>query len=341
MAAVASFGLTQLANREIYRLGGFYLHAIPAKSQISHWSTVPSQVRTLGQNLMYLFGSNWWTKPQPLTDYAYLHLIGVAVALVGLVIAIWAWPRADRVTRTLVVAILAVAAAGAVSPLTQPISGAHEVAILLPLSAALAGRMIGPWLAGRRQAQDVSEGDAPAAGGPQAAQAARRGWLGWRAPTARLVVAGVLVAAGIGYLSDVGYNATQTSRQAVNQDLAGWLVAHDLTSGLGGYWDADITSLDSGGKVTIAPLVDAGKYGYPWESRTAWFDPKVSSANFVIAHVQQLGAGYLTVGLATAHFGKPAKEYFLGKTVVLVYDRNLLTSVIQPTPAYLYGPPAK
>jgi len=341
VATVASFGLTQLANREIYRLGGFYLHAIPAKSQISPWSTVPSQVKTLGQNLMYLFGSNWWTKPQPLTDYAYLHLIGVAVALIGLVIAIWAWPRADRVTRTLVVAILAVAAAGAVSPLTQPISGAHEVAILLPLSAALAGRVIGPWLAGRRQPRDVADGDVPAAGGPPTASAARRGWLGRRPATARLVVACVLVAAGIGYLSDVGYNATQTSRQAVNQDLAGWLVAHDLTSGLGGYWDADITSLDSGGRVTIAPLVDAGKYGYPWESRTAWFDPRVSSANFVIAHVQQLGAGYLTVGMATAHFGQPAREHFLGKTVVLVYDRNLLTSVIQPTPAYLYGPPAK
>ena len=105
-------------------------------------------MRTLGQNLMYLFGSNFWTKPQPLTDYAYLHLIGLAVALIGLLIAIWAWPRADRVTRTLVVAIFAVFAAGAVSPLTQPISGAHEVAILLPLSAALAGRVHRP-VAGR------------------------------------------------------------------------------------------------------------------------------------------------------------------------------------------------
>ena len=339
-AAVASFGLTQLANRLIYRIGGFYLHAIPAKSQISPWSTVPSQVRTLGQNLMYLFGANLWTKPQPLTDFAYLHLIGLGVALIGLLIAIWAWPRADRVTRTLVVAVFAVFAAGAVSPLMQPISGAHEVAIMLPLSAALAGRVIGPWLAGRRQAAAAAEGDAPAAGGPTAAREARRGRLGWRPPTARLAVACVLVAAGIGYLSDVGYNATQQSRPSVNQALADWLVAHDLTSGLGGYWDADVTALGSGGKVTIAPLVDAGQYGYPWESRVAWFDPKVSSANFVIAHVQQLGAGYLTVGLATAHFGKPAKEYFLGKTVVLVYDRNLLTSVIQPTPAYLYGPPA-
>jgi hypothetical protein len=92
-AAAASFGLSQLANRAINRLGGFYLHAIPAKSQISPWATVPAQVRTLGQNLMYLFGSNFWVRPQPLTAFAYLHLIGLAVALIGLLVALWSWPR--------------------------------------------------------------------------------------------------------------------------------------------------------------------------------------------------------------------------------------------------------
>jgi hypothetical protein len=44
---------------------------------------------------------------------------------------------------------------------------------------------------------------------------------------------------------------------------------------------------------------------------------------------------------ATGRYGKPAREYFLGKTVVLVYHRNLLKSVIRPTPADLYGPPAR
>ena len=126
----------------------------------------------------------------------------------------------------------------------------------------------------------------------------------------------------------------------MNQALADWLVAHDLTSGIGGYWDADVTALGSGGKVTIAPVVDGAGYGYPWESKAAWFDPKGRSANFIIAHVQQLGVGYLSVGLATGRYGKPAKEYVLGQTVVLVYDRNVLKSVIQPTPADLYGPPA-
>jgi hypothetical protein len=160
-------------------------------------------------------------------------------------------------------------------------------------------------------------------------------------PTARVAVACVLAAAGIGYLCNLGYNAAQPSRPSVNQALADFLVAHHLTSGLGGYWDADVTSLGSGGKVTIAPLVDGLKYGYPWESMASWFDPKVSSANFVIAHVQNLGGGYIPATLVKERFGTPAREYFLGKTVVLVYDRNLLKSVIQPTPAYLYGPPAK
>ena len=342
VAAVVSFAVTQVANRAIYRLGGFYLHAIPAKSQISHWSTVPSQLRALAQNLMYLFGANFWVKGEPLTAYAYLHLIGVAVAAAGLLIAVWGWPRADRVTRTLIVALLAVFAAGAATPLMQPISGAHEIAIMLPLSAALAGRVIGPWLAGRGRARDTADEDAAAsaASAPPSPAPGRR-WLGLRVPTARVAVACVLIAAGLGYLSDVGYNAAQISRPSVDQALADWLVAHHLTDGVGGYWDADVTALGSGGRVTIAPLVDAGRYGYPWEAKTSWFNPKDTTANFVIAHVQNLGAGYLSVSMAKARFGQPAREYFLGRTVVMVYDRNLLESIIQPTPAYLYGPPAK
>jgi hypothetical protein len=324
VAAVASFGLTQLFIKAINNAGGYYLHAIPAKSQISHWSTVPSQVKTFGQNLMYLFGANFWIKPQVLTNFAYLHLVGVAVALIGLVVALWGWPRADRVTRTLIVAVLAVFAAGAISPLSQPISGAHEIAIILPLSAALAGRVIGPWLAGR----------------PRAAPAqARPGPLGRRAPAVRMAVACVLVAAGVGYLWNLGYNASKPSNPAVNQALADWLVAHHLTSGIGGYWDANVTALDSGGKVTIAPLVDAARYGYLWEAKTAWFNPRVSSANFAIAHVQPLGAGYLFVPTVIRRYGKPEHEYHLGLTVVMVYDYNLLTRVIQPTTDHLYGPP--
>ena len=213
-----------------------------------------------------------------LTDYAYLHLIGVAVALVGLVIAIWGWPRADRVTRTLIVPIFAVFAAGAVSPLMQPISGAHEIAIMLPLSAALAGRVIGPWLAGRRRTEagaavdrgrpDDGPDGGPAVGGRAGRPDARRGRLGL-AGADRPDGGGVRARRGRDRLPvpSLGYNASKPSLPAVNQTLADWLVAHHLTSGLGGYWDANVTALDSGGKVTIAPLVDAASTATPGSRR--------------------------------------------------------------------------
>ena len=149
VAAVVSFGLAQLANRAIRSLGGFYLHAIPARSQISSWATVAAQLRALGQNLMYLFGSNFWVKPQALADFAYLHLVGLAGALIGLLIALRSWPRADRVTRALVVGVFALFAASAVSPLMQPISGAHQIAIMVPFGAGVLAEPL-PWGRGQQ-----------------------------------------------------------------------------------------------------------------------------------------------------------------------------------------------
>jgi hypothetical protein len=134
----------------------------------------------------------------------------------------------------------------------------------------------------------------------------------------------VLVAVGICYLANLGYDASQRPSPAVNQALADWLVAQQLTSGIGGYWDANETSLASGGVVRVAAVTTGASYGYLWEAKLAWFNPAVSSANFIIAHVQQLGAGYLSVKTAIHRYGRPAKTYHLGNTVVLVYDRNLL-----------------
>jgi hypothetical protein len=329
VAAVVSYVLTKWLVQVIGNAGGFYLHPIPnggGQVQISNLTLLGRQFNALGQNLMYLFGANFWGQAQPLTAYAYLHLAGLAVALLGLLVAFWKWPRADRVTRTLTLAVLLVAAAGAVSPLSTPISGAHEIAIVLPLSAALAGRCLGPWLAGRRR---------PATAAEPGARPKRLSRLG---TAVRLAAAGLLIAVGLGYLANLGYNASQPAAPVVNKPLANWLLAHDLTSGLGGYWDANITNVVSGGAIRIAPLTIGADYGYLWEAKRSWFDPAKSSANFVIAHEGHLGAGYLYVGTATSWFGKPSETYYLGQTVILVYDRNLIYSVIQPQLANLQGP---
>jgi hypothetical protein len=329
VAAVASYVLTELLIHAINRAGGFYLRPIRGGAQISSWGPVAHQVRALGENLLFLFGANFWGQPQPLTGFAYLHLVSIAVALLGLLVAVWSWPRADRVTRTLVLAIFIMLAAGAVSPLMVPISGAHEIAIVLPLSAALAGRCLGPWLAGRRQAS---------AGEP--AEPDRRRFATAES-AARVAAACVLVAVGVGSLANLGYNASRPSHPATNQALADWLVAHRLTSGIGGYWDANVTSLDSGGEVRVAAMAIGASYPLLWDAEPAWYDPKVSSANFIIAHTQRLGAGYLYIKTAVKWYGTPAKVYHLGTTVVLVYRSNLLRNVIQPVISDLNAPAAE
>ena len=171
LLAAASFGVTELLIKAISHVGGFYSRAIPASSQISHWATVPAQVHALGENLLILFGANFWRLPQPQAAFAYLHLICLALALIGLVVSIARWRTADRVTRALVVGVFVMLAAGAASPLMIPNGGTHEIAVILPLGAVLGGRVVGPWLAARPAGRSPGRARDPGVGG----RGARRG----------------------------------------------------------------------------------------------------------------------------------------------------------------------
>ena len=96
----------------------------------------------------------------------------------------------------------------------------------------------------------------------------------------------VLAAAGLGLVGGLGYAAAQPGVASLDQPLADWLEAHNLTSGLSGYWQANITTLVTGGKVHLAPLISEAKYGYLWVSKASWFNPDVSYANFIVATTQ-------------------------------------------------------
>lgn len=341
VAAAASYGLTRVILSEIKSAGGFYLHGVG--TGLAPWSAIPRQLLWTGQNLLYLFGGNYWGLPRPQAAFGYLHLVGVAVALCGLLLGIWGlffrlrWlgtqdvrdgsslpggsdpsgesaaavrpgtrGRADRVTQTLVLGVLVTLAAGAFGTHMAPVQGAHEIAIILPLSAVLAGRLVGPWLAARRL---------PAAGGR----------------LARIAVAALFAAAGLGYLGALGYDASRPARPAETQDLADWLVRHHLTSGLAGFWEADITTLATGGRVQVAPVSRGGTYGYPWQSKAAWYDPAVSSANFVVAVSSPASAAsYSRPRVVRAWYGRPARTYRFGQYTIMVYNYNVLLRVRRP-----------
>jgi hypothetical protein len=71
--------------------------------------------------------------------------------------------------------------------------------------------------------------------------------------------------------------------------LETFLTAHHLTNGIGGYWNASVITVDTGGAVTVRAVTAGCLQPYPWESKPAWYDPAGATASFVI---ESAGAGY-------------------------------------------------
>lgn len=305
VAAVASYELTTFIVAAVRAAGGFQLRPIPGGTSIVPWSQVGKHLQWTGQNLLYLFGGNTWGQTWWL---GILHWAGLAVAAAGLLAGI-AWlvlpRRADRVTQTLTVGTLAMLAAGALSHLAAPVSGAHEIAIVLPFGAVLGGRTVGRWLGADHKAR------------------ARR--------VTSAVLTPVLGVIGLGYLAQLGFNAALPERPAETQALGDWLAAHQLTNGLAGYWEANSTTVASGGLVHLAPVNNGGKTAYAWESKSAWYNPIVSNANFIVTTRFPPGAaGYAKPEAALHWYGQPDQVYQFQNYTILAYDYNLLTRVLAP-----------
>jgi hypothetical protein len=259
-------------------------------SHLAHGTWVTFQV------FLELFGANVFdAKSVPQVVFAVLHLAGVAVVIWGLCIAVRQFfRRGDLLVPVFAVAIVLNVVAYLISPHAASIMAAREMAAVLPLGAVLAGRTLGDRILAWEQA-------------------ARR----WFRPALALVAAG--------YLAALGYGAAQPSVPPANQPLAGWLVAHRLTDGLAGYWEANSTTLDSGGRVTVSAVARAGqgRLGpYHWEADGSAYDPSRHYANFFVAG----GPDPLRDAQAAAvqAFGSPQRIYHADGYIILVWNTNLL-----------------
>jgi hypothetical protein len=293
-AAVASVPLAQAALAVIGAHGGFYVHPVPGQT-FATVSALPHQLRTVGLCLLILFGADMVGQPPGLmTAIAILHVTGLLLASLGLLAGSWRCfgqlpERESRTPQFLVAGTLAVLAAGWLG--THVTSGfdAHEIAIVLPFAAALAGRMLGGL--------------------------AIRPLL---APALAIILAG--------YLAALGIACTQPATAIANQPLANWLLAHRLYHGLAGYWQADSVNLDSGGLVTLAPIYGATPYA--WEAKSSWYDPSVSYANFVVSVSSPPAEAVFTrPSVMLRVFGRPARTFRFGQYTVMVWQQNLLTKL--------------
>ena len=302
VAAVISIGLAHLILSGIHAAGGFYMPPPKNGTGFAPLSALPTHAWDAGYNLLILFGADFFAQQTTVgVVLALLHLAGVALALCGLAIGLLGFfgRAADRVTQVLVAGTVIILVAGTFGNYMSKVVGAHEIVTVLPFCAVLAGRLLGGRLVKARLAPLLTP----------------------------------LLAVGLAcYLGALAYNDTQPIQAPLHVDLADWLEAHHLTTGLAPYWESNITSLDSGGRVRLAPLKPGGASANPYESDSAWYNPAVSRANFVVTvSSPPSDAALVTPDEVRARFGPPARTYHFKEYTVMVYDYNLLTRLHVPS----------
>jgi hypothetical protein len=297
-AALVSVALAHLILAKIHSAGGFYFP--PPKNGVGFapLSQLPVHSRLTGYSVLILFGADFVGQPFGVNTFlALLHLVGVALGCWALWIGLRGFfSRMDRVTQALVAGTIIILVAGAFGTyMTAPVVGAHEIIPVLPFCAALAGRL-----------------------------------LGGRLVRARLEP---VLAVGLAcYLGALAYNDVQPVQAPAHQDLADWLTAHQLRYGLAGYWESNITTLDSDGRVRVASLADYGTSADPYESDSSWYNPAVSTADFIVSVSSPTSdAKLIKASVLRARFGQPSRTYHFEEYTVRVYGYNLLTRLNIPT----------
>jgi hypothetical protein len=334
LAAAAAFALAAAGNQLIRSLGG-YTVAKPVY-HLQHLYEIVRGLRIAAESVLTLFGADF-TMAHGAGDvaFAFLHLIGVAVALAGFCFGVWCLLRpfvrlarsrrhrgaavapGDLVTDILVLAIAANCLAFILEVPMENIYSSHEIAPVLSLGAALAGRTLGPLVYRGRAAAEPAAGKADAR-----ADAATPGASPTR-PGARRVLLPALAAVLVVYTVMLGIGAAHRQSSPRNVSLAAWLVKHHLTSGFAPYWEASSIVVDTGRAVTLLAVTDSGWHGHvapqKWETDTLLPD-KMPPAHFVILSP----AEKVRRSAVIATFGKPVKSYQYGPYTILVWRQNLV-----------------
>jgi hypothetical protein len=312
VAAGLSILLADWLYSGLQHLGAYSM--IAPRNKFASWSQIGHNFALTGKALRYLFGAFTPACTPPQACGSAVHMPGAPLGLIGagfgwLCIAaglygfgrvLWRWHRASRAEQMLCVAIVVNIAAYVFS--TIPVaSNARELIGVVPCSAVLAARALVP----------------------ERIQGAVRG----RVMIAIAAIAVVLPLAGA---------ATVPTGVGTEVPLAAWLEAHGLKYGIGGYWDASAVTLQSGGQVEVRAVKDRyfGIAGYPWETKSSWYDPYRPYhyyANFVIARTGgQVTNTNVPASVFEKYFGKPVAIHDVANRLILIYHRNLLKLVTSP-----------
>jgi hypothetical protein len=298
IAALASIGVAEAGLKLVHALGGFNLY--PVQFHFMGLNQLTQHLALTWRALLILFGADYYHHQHGIwLAAAALHFVGMALAAVAVAWGVWRYfiKDASLVEQVLVGGVVLNLLLFATSNVAK--MDAHELAIVLPFSAALAGRAV--------------------------ARVRAPGWMTRRhlAAPARKTAAVLGVAALAGYLACLVGTDTLSPAGPGESQLASFLESRHLTHGIAGYWEASMVTVDTGDQVQVRAITDWKKF--LWGTKSSWYK---GYANFI---VEQKGYDYSNVASAEAkvraRFGTPVTVYAFGDYLVMVYDKNLLASV--------------
>jgi hypothetical protein len=284
-AAVLAYGLAQLVIKVVHALGGFLLHPVPYK--LAPLSELPKHLETTLSGLLALFGARFTGEHGIGPVFAALHLVGLAIVVWAAARVLRHFLGATLVDQVLVVAIIVNLALYAPSTLASGVLNAREFVLVLPYGAVLAARVLRLPRAGR----------------------------------ARRVLVPALLVVLAGYAASLGYAATRPAAPAAKSDLARWLLAHHLYHGVGGYWEASIVTVDTGGRVTIRAVEATDLVQDDWMAKPSWYN---SPADFLVTDDQPGNFNFWKpFPRALARWGTPARTYRVGHYTIIVWNTDM------------------
>jgi hypothetical protein len=252
LAAVAGYLLARGGRTVAAALGGYTEQPVPfALAPVGTW---PGHARVMLHGLLELFGAYPRVSGAVLAEaVAVTRLACVALALWGVAAMARRFFRrdADLVGQLLLVGLVANLAAYLPSTLADNTAlNAREFAPVLPFAAVLAARLAG--------------GRILAIGRSRVLAAALAAVFGW-------------------YCAGLAYQAAAPAAPNPFARLEAFLEARHLTRGIGGYWNASVITVGTGGAVTIRAVTQGCLQPYAWESRPAWYAPENQTASFILA----------------------------------------------------------
>jgi hypothetical protein len=305
VAAGVAAGIAWVVERILRALGGYILSPVPFKFTLGHFvaglHSLWAVLQIFGADYRGLSGGPYYT--------ALLHLVGVALVGVALVVVAWRFfAGVALIDQVLAVAIVANVVLFVVT--TAGSEGPHEIAVVAPFGAALAGRLLAGQGGQARQQR---------AGARSASTLARRARLG-------AAMAGVVVL--LGYLGGLVHEAVQPAAPPAFARVASWLQAHHLRYGLGGYWESSIVTVQTDGQVKVRALLKATLAPDLWLAKPAWYDPADQQADFVVlSSTPGFTNNWEPRALISKYFGRPAEVYNFGPYTVMVWNKNILSDL--------------